>query len=74
VFTNIATDAAGKPVLDGKTTVTFSEVNGKTKLTVSTGAIALVDYAAAYLEGMEIGWTQSLERLDGQVATILSRR
>ena len=43
-------------------------------MTVSTGAIALVDYALAYLEGMEIGWTQSLERLDGQVATILPSR
>jgi uncharacterized protein YndB with AHSA1/START domain len=74
VFTNIATDAAGKPVLDGKTTVTFSKTNGKTKMTVSTGAIALVDYAVAYLEGMEIGWTQSLERLDAEVAAALPRR
>jgi hypothetical protein len=37
-------------------------------MTVTTGAIAVVDYAAAYLEGMEIGWTQSLERLDAEVA------
>ena len=74
VFTNIATDAAGKPVLDGKTTVTFAEANGKTKMTVSTGAIALVDYATAYLEGMEIGWTQSLERLDAEVATVPPQR
>jgi uncharacterized protein YndB with AHSA1/START domain len=68
VFTNIATDAAGKPVLDGKTTVTFAAANGKTKMIVSTGGIALVDYATAYLEGMEIGWTQSLQRLDAEVS------
>ncbi|MGD0103160.1 MAG: SRPBCC domain-containing protein [Rhodopila sp.] len=68
VFTNIATDAAENPVLDGRTTVTFAETDGKTKMTVTTGAIAVVDYAAAYLEGMEIGWTQSLERLDAEVA------
>jgi uncharacterized protein YndB with AHSA1/START domain len=73
VFTNIATDAAGNAMLDGKTTVTFAEEDGKTKLTVSTGAIALVDHAAAYLEGMETGWTQSLERLDAEVATVARR-
>jgi uncharacterized protein YndB with AHSA1/START domain len=70
VFTNNATDAAGEPVLDGLTTVTFAAANGKTKLTVATGAIARVDYAADYLEGMQIGWTQSLERLDAEVAAI----
>jgi uncharacterized protein YndB with AHSA1/START domain len=74
VFTNIATDAAGKPVLDGRTTVTFSPHNGKTKMTVSTGAIALVDYAAAYLEGMQAGWTQSLERLDTELASLPKRQ
>lgn len=67
VFTNIATDAAGNPVLDGLTTVTFTETNGKTKLTVSTGAIALVDYAVNYLQGMQAGWTQSLEKLDAEL-------
>jgi uncharacterized protein YndB with AHSA1/START domain len=71
VFTNIATDATGKPVLDGLTTVTFAEAGDKTKMTVRTGGIALVDYAVKYLEGMEIGWTESLERLDTQVATVL---
>jgi uncharacterized protein YndB with AHSA1/START domain len=72
VFTNIATDAEGKPVLDGLTTVTFEEVNGRTRMTISTGAIALVDYAVAYLEGMQTGWTQSLERLDAELASLHS--
>jgi uncharacterized protein YndB with AHSA1/START domain len=70
VFTNNATDAAGKPVLEGRTTVTFAAADGKTKMTVSTGAIALVDYAVAYLQGMHAGWTQSLERLDAEVASL----
>jgi uncharacterized protein YndB with AHSA1/START domain len=70
MFTNIATDAAGGPILDGLTTVTFAEANGKTKLTVQTGAVALVGYAAGYLEGMEAGWRQSLERLDGVVSAV----
>jgi uncharacterized protein YndB with AHSA1/START domain len=70
VFTNIATDAAGLPVLEGLTTVTFVEQNGKTKMTVATGATALVDYARGYLEGMEIGWTQSLDRLDAEAGAV----
>ena len=74
VFTNIATDAAGQPVLDGLTTVTFAEENGRTRMTVSTGGIALVGYAIAFLEGMQIGWTQSLERLDTEVVSALARR
>ena len=63
VFTNIATDDKGNPIIDGLTIVTFEEQNGKTKLTLKTRGTALVDYAAAYLTGMEAGWTQSLERL-----------
>ena len=63
VFTNIATDGDGKPILDGLTTVIFEDLGGKTKLILRTGATAVVDYAAEYLKGMEMGWTQSLERL-----------
>jgi uncharacterized protein YndB with AHSA1/START domain len=70
VFTNIATDAAGQTVLDGRTTVTFAPINGKTRMTVSTGAIALVDYAVAYLQGMQAGWTQILERLDTEISSM----
>jgi uncharacterized protein YndB with AHSA1/START domain len=67
VFTNIATDTAGKPVLDGLTKVDFAETNGKTRLTVTTGAVAVVDYAVNYLKGMQAGWTQSLEKLDAEL-------
>jgi uncharacterized protein YndB with AHSA1/START domain len=63
VFTNIATDMAGNPVLDGLTTVSFAEQGGKTLLTLHTRATALVDFAVAYLAGMEAGWMQSLDRL-----------
>jgi uncharacterized protein YndB with AHSA1/START domain len=63
VFTNIALDDKGTPVIDGLTVVTFEAQNGKTKLTLNTRGTAMVDYAAQYLAGMEAGWTQSLERL-----------
>jgi uncharacterized protein YndB with AHSA1/START domain len=68
VFTNIATDNEGNPVLDGLTTVIFAEHGGKPKLTLQTHAVAVVAHAAAYLAGMEAGWTQSLERLAEELA------
>ena len=68
VFTNIATDKEGNPILDGLTTVIFAEQGGKTKLTLQTRATAVVDYAAEHLKGMEAGWAQSLERLAEQLA------
>ncbi|HTV37985.1 MAG TPA: SRPBCC domain-containing protein [Xanthobacteraceae bacterium] len=63
VFTNIALDEAGNHVLEGLTTVTFIEEGAKTTMTLRTHAKAVVDYAAAYLEGMEAGWTQSIDKL-----------
>jgi uncharacterized protein YndB with AHSA1/START domain len=69
VFTNVAVDKDGNPILDGLTTVTFAEDGGKTKLTLRTRAVGLVSYAAQMLEGMEAGWTQSLERLADELAT-----
>ena len=63
VFTSIATDTAGNHVLEGLTTVQFDDENGKTKLTLYTRMAAVVETANAYLQGMEIGWTQSLDKL-----------
>jgi uncharacterized protein YndB with AHSA1/START domain len=68
VFTNIAIDKDGNPIIDGLTTVIFDEENGKTKLTLQTRGTAVVAYAAAYLKGMETGWTQSIERLAAELA------
>ena len=63
VFTNDAVDQDGKPLLKGFTTVTFDDLGGKTKLTLRTRAIGLVDYAPQMLRGMEQGWSQSLDKL-----------
>ena len=56
-------DKDGNVIIAGFTTVTFDDQNGKTKLTLQTRGVAKVAYAANYLKGMEMGWTQSLERL-----------
>jgi uncharacterized protein YndB with AHSA1/START domain len=68
VFTNIAVDAAGNHLLEGLTTVTFVEEGGKTTMTLRTRATVIVDYAAAYLQGMEAGWTQSIDKLESEFA------
>lgn len=68
VFTNDALDRDGKVIIKGLTTVTFAEQDGKTKLTLQTRGTAMVAYAAAYLKGMEAGWTQSLEKLAKEIS------
>jgi uncharacterized protein YndB with AHSA1/START domain len=73
-FTNIATDKDCNPIIDGFTTVIFEEENGKTKLTLQTRGTAMVDYAAAYLKGMEAGWTQSLDSLAEELVKSVSRQ
>ena len=68
VFTSVAMDGDGKHLLEGVTTVTFAEQGGKTKLTLQTRAVGLVADAARMLEGMDAGWTQSIDRLAAHVA------
>jgi len=65
VFTNIATDNDGNHLLEGETTVTFTEKDGKTKLTVTSHAVGLAPIAPQMLAGMEAGWTQSIDKLEG---------
>ena len=68
VFTNIAVDAAGNPIIEGLTTVTFAVDAGRTKLVVYSRAKAVAAQALVNLQGMEIGWTQSIERLEALLA------
>jgi uncharacterized protein YndB with AHSA1/START domain len=63
VFTNIAVDAADNPIIEGLTTVTFADRGGKTTLTLHTRGRAMVDYAVGYLQGMEAGWSGSIDKL-----------
>ena len=63
VFVAVAEDAAGNPLLEALTTVTFEEHGGKTKLTIEASGVGLAPVAPQMLAGMEAGWTQSLEKL-----------
>ncbi len=67
VFIAVAEDEHGNPLLESRTTVTFAEEGGKTKLTVHAHAVGLAPVAPRMLEGMQIGWTQSLERLEAHI-------
>jgi len=68
VFTNNAIDNGGKVLLEGKTTVTFTEQGGKTTMTLKTYAVGRVAAAKKMLAGMEMGWTQSIDKLEELVA------
>jgi uncharacterized protein YndB with AHSA1/START domain len=63
-FTNIALDETGRHIIEGFTTVTFADEGGKTRLTLQTRGSAVVEKAAAYLQGMETGWTMSIDKLE----------
>jgi uncharacterized protein YndB with AHSA1/START domain len=67
-FTNVALDKDGTRLLEGLTTITLEEHGSKTKLTMYTRMTGLVSYADRMLDGMEPGWSQTLERLGEALA------
>lgn len=70
VFTSVARDQDGNALLEGHNVITFEDVGGKTRLTVQSSAVGLAPIAPQMLAGMEMGWTQSLEKL----ADLVERR
>ncbi len=64
VFSNIAIDNDGNHLLEGETTVTLSEQDGKTTMTMTSRAVGLVPISTQMLAGMEAGWTQSIDKLE----------
>jgi len=64
VFTSTALeDAAGNAQLETHNTITFTEHNGKTTLTLHAKVVKAMPAAAGAIAGMEQGWSQSLEKL-----------
>jgi uncharacterized protein YndB with AHSA1/START domain len=63
VFTNNAVDADGNVLLEGLTTVTFAEQGSKTTMVLKTHAVGRVPMAKQMLAGMEMGWTQTIDKL-----------
>jgi uncharacterized protein YndB with AHSA1/START domain len=68
VFTAVARDAQNAPLLEAHTVVTFSEQGGKTIVNVKQTGNAIAEIAPQMLAGMEMGWSQSLEKLGAEIA------
>jgi uncharacterized protein YndB with AHSA1/START domain len=68
VFSAVAEDLEGNSLLEALTTVTFAEHGGKTTVTVHATAVGIAPIAPQMLDGMQAGWTQSLERLAALLA------
>ena len=67
VFTAVAEDKDGNPLLTSHTTVTFEDQGGKTKLTMHAKAVGIAPNAPQMLAGMEAGWNGSLDKLAEQL-------
>jgi len=67
VFASAVPDGKGGNHLEVLNTVTFAEQSGRTTITLQAKIISSTAQGDIFLEGMEEGWTQSLERLAGYV-------
>jgi uncharacterized protein YndB with AHSA1/START domain len=63
-YSFVAVDNAGNALLEGDTTLTLAEHDGKTTLTVKSHAVGRVPMAPQMLAGMDAGWNQSIDKLD----------
>ena len=70
VFVSSALDDAGNSMFDVLNTVLFAEKHGKTTLTLQARVITATAQAPQYLQGMEVGWSQSLDRLGAHLASL----
>jgi uncharacterized protein YndB with AHSA1/START domain len=70
VFISAALDSEGKPMFEVLTTVTLAENARRTTLTMRAQVVKTTGKAAQYIAGMEVGWTQSLERFAKHLATM----
>jgi len=70
VFVTSALDAKGNSMFDVRNTVTLVDRRGKTELTLQAQVIQATAVAPQYLKGMEVGWSQSLERLEAHLRSL----
>ena len=62
-------DQQGNIILEGVSTVTFTEQHGKTTLTLRARITKATDEVAAmHVAGMEQGWSQSLDHLAAELS------
>lgn len=63
VFVSSALDEKGNSMFDILNTISFVEQQGKTLLTMQARVLHETAVAPQYLQGMEAGWNQTLDRL-----------
>jgi uncharacterized protein YndB with AHSA1/START domain len=68
VFASMALDENGDPLFEILNTVTFSSLGSKTEIKLCAQVIKATAAAPQYLRGMEMGWSQSLDRLAAELA------
>lgn len=68
VFTSTYDGEDGIPMLKALNTVTFTETDGKTVLTLHAQVLKATEAVLPALDGMEEGWSQSLEKLADVIA------
>jgi len=70
VFLSAALTREGKRLFELHNTVTFKEDGNKTVLTIHITVSNITDEGAPYLDGMNMGWNQSIDKLDQYLQTI----
>ena len=67
VFTSAALDNDGNRLFEVLNTVIFSDENGKTKISLHAAVSNITEAGRPYLDGMNQGWNQSIDRLGNLV-------
>lgn len=67
VFMSAALDQQGNPLFEVLNTITFMENEGMTTLVMHAVVSKIRPEAAPYLAGQEVGWSQTIDRLDAFV-------
>ncbi len=68
VFTSAALDQQGNRLFEILNTVTFSDENGKTKISLHAAVSNITDEGRPYIDGMNQGWNESIDRLNELVS------
>lgn len=74
VFVTSALDDKGNSMFDIRNVVSFVEQRGKTVLTLQARVISATAQAPQYLQGMEMGWALSLDRLQAYLQSASAGR
>jgi len=70
VFMSAAMDVKGKHLFDIRNTILFEKDGNKTKLTMQANVLNIKPEAKPYLDGMNEGWNQSLDKLEEYMITL----